>query len=293
MMLLSLPFALQASALMAENCVVPFLVIFTIKAHAANFRLELDQYLTTVAINKGSLASSTTVEALELGGSLGVSRGGTGKLKRQRAQELLRDKMAMARDVSLSWRIGKFVKEVGSDCTVINKSVALMVLNFACHLVPLNTYLFDPSSCLPLWCPLFLAAQSLALFLVVRGGVEANEMINEGLDQMLHEWQLKFNMIGWSGGFMQESEDGEEVVGFMTKDPPGETEDDIRKAVEGGEADFGAIVRAEQNNRIMSIVKVLQHYEAEVLEPFSVLGITVTRSMLTMVIGFFGGSIVG
>ena len=41
------------------------------------------------------------------------------------------------------------------------------------------------------------------MFLVVKGGVEANEMINEGLDSMLHEWQLKFNMIGWSGGFLQ------------------------------------------------------------------------------------------
>ena len=38
---------------------------------------------------------------------------------------------------------------------------------------------------------------------------------------------------------------------------------------------------------------MLAHYEAEVLTPFSVLGITVTREMLTLVLGFFGGSIVG
>lgn len=116
-------------------------------------------------------------------------------------------------------------------------------------------YLFDPDSCLPLWCPLFLAAQAVALFLIIKGGVEVNEMINEGLDSVLHEWQLKFNMIGWSGGFLQAGE-GDEVIGFVTRDPPGETPEDIRKQVEAGEADYGNIVRAEQANRVMSIVKV-------------------------------------
>jgi len=42
-----------------------------------------------------------------------------------------------------------------------------------------------------------------------------------------------------------------------------------------------------------SIVRVLAHYEAESLTPFQVLGVTITKDMLTLVIGFFGGSIVG
>jgi hypothetical protein len=32
---------------------------------------------------------------------------------------------------------------------------------------------------------------------VVRGGVQCNELINEGIDGLLHDWQLKFNMISW------------------------------------------------------------------------------------------------
>ena len=38
---------------------------------------------------------------------------------------------------------------------------------------------------------------------------------------------------------------------------------------------------------------MLAHYEAEDLTPFSVLGLTVTRDLLTLVVGFFGGSIFG
>jgi hypothetical protein len=38
---------------------------------------------------------------------------------------------------------------------------------------------------------------------------------------------------------------------------------------------------------------VLAHYEAENLTPFSVLGVTVTRDGLTLVLGFFGGSLFG
>lgn len=38
---------------------------------------------------------------------------------------------------------------------------------------------------------------------------------------------------------------------------------------------------------------MLAHYEAESLTPFSVLGLTVTRDGLTLVFGFFGGSLFG
>lgn len=43
----------------------------------------------------------------------------------------------------------------------------------------------------------------MSLFVVIKGGIESNEMVNEGIDRLLHDWQLKFNMIGWSGGFIQ------------------------------------------------------------------------------------------
>lgn len=48
----------QASALMAENVVVPMLVIHMLQAHVTNFHNEMDQYLAVLAVNKGSLASS-------------------------------------------------------------------------------------------------------------------------------------------------------------------------------------------------------------------------------------------
>jgi len=98
----------------------------------------------------------------------------------------------MTRDMSLSWRIGKFIKEVENDCEVINTSVGLMVLNLVCHLIPLNIFVYDTSSCVPLWVILFTVAQGLALLLVVKGGVECNEMINEGIDSLLHNWQVQF-----------------------------------------------------------------------------------------------------
>ena len=72
----------------------------------------MDEYLTVVALNKGSLRTGTEAEALEASSSPSASRGGAGKLKRERAQELLREKMAMTRDMALPWRMGKFIKEV-------------------------------------------------------------------------------------------------------------------------------------------------------------------------------------
>ena len=39
-----------------------------------------------------------------------------------------------------------------------------------------------------------------------------NELINEGIDSLLHEWQLKFMMIGWSGGFLSQKLDPDQVA---------------------------------------------------------------------------------
>lgn len=50
----------QASALLAENVVYPLLVLGTLTTHIENFSLELDQYLTVLAINHGSLARHAT-----------------------------------------------------------------------------------------------------------------------------------------------------------------------------------------------------------------------------------------
>jgi hypothetical protein len=100
--------------------------------------------LTLLAVNKGShsLPSVTATDALH--SSMSASFSSTKNLKqKEKAQELLKAKMSMTRDMALSWRMGKFFKEVEHDCEVINSSVALMVLNFVCHIIPLNVYLFD------------------------------------------------------------------------------------------------------------------------------------------------------
>mmetsp|Transcript_5442 Transcript_5442/g.7074 ORF Transcript_5442/g.7074 Transcript_5442/m.7074 type:complete len:797 (-) Transcript_5442:209-2599(-) len=291
LMFLALPFGMQASALMAENAVAPMLVIQTVQAHVANFTLELDQYLTLLAVNKGSHSIPDELDPLKSKVKTSFMSAKPNKA-RERAQDLLKDKVSMTRDMALSWRMGKFFKEVEHTCEVINISVGLMVLNFICHLVPMNVFLFDPKSCIPLWVILFSTAQMMSLFVVIKGGIESNEMVNEGIDQLLHNWQLKFNMIGWSGGFIQNGEN-DEVIGFVAQDPPGETKDEVELVEKEGDPDYGAIIKAEQQQRIQSIVKVLAHYEAENITPFSVLGVTVTRDMLTLVVGFFGGSIVG
>ena len=50
---------------------------------------------------------------------------------------------------------------------------------------------------------------------------------------------------------------------------------------------------SEQQARLSAVVRVLKHYEAEDNTPFTVLGVTVTRDMLTLMFGFFGGQIIG
>lgn len=144
-MFMALPFGVQASALMAENSVAPMLVIQTLQAHVANFTIELDQYLTLLAVNKGSHPSPKNASSTDvLHSSMSASFSSEKKLKeKEKAQELLQAKVNMTRDMALSWRMGKFFKEVEHDCEVINISVALMVLNFVCHIIPLNVYLFD------------------------------------------------------------------------------------------------------------------------------------------------------
>ena len=53
----------------------------------------------------------------------------------------------------------------------------------------------------------------------VQGGIECNEMINEGIDGLLHNWQLKYNMILWGGGFIEQDFETDRVVGYVSKDP--------------------------------------------------------------------------
>jgi hypothetical protein len=60
LLILLLACSLQASALLAENVVYPLLVLGTLTTHIDNFSHELDQYLTVLAINHGSLAHHRT-----------------------------------------------------------------------------------------------------------------------------------------------------------------------------------------------------------------------------------------
>jgi hypothetical protein len=48
------------SSLIAENSAVPLLVMDTMRFHVENFTKELDQYLTVLAVHKGTFALPDT-----------------------------------------------------------------------------------------------------------------------------------------------------------------------------------------------------------------------------------------
>jgi|MDSY01.1.fsa_nt_gb hypothetical protein len=54
-LLLILPFAIQASALIAENVAVTLTVLDTLQVHVENFIDELDDFFLVLAVNHGSL----------------------------------------------------------------------------------------------------------------------------------------------------------------------------------------------------------------------------------------------
>jgi len=45
------------------------------------------------------------------------------------------NQIAMARNMAISWRMDKFFKEIENDSQFINLSVAVLCINFGCHLV--------------------------------------------------------------------------------------------------------------------------------------------------------------
>mmetsp|Transcript_69159 Transcript_69159/g.135956 ORF Transcript_69159/g.135956 Transcript_69159/m.135956 type:complete len:616 (+) Transcript_69159:501-2348(+) len=270
-----IPFAIQASALIAENAVAPVLVMATLEYHVNNFVEELDQYLTALAIHKGTLAAPDS--------------GGGGSVTAK--------KIAMTRDMALSWRMKLFTTELEDISKIINSGVGLMVLNIVCHLVPLNIFMFYPVNgeltCVPSWVVFFTMAQFFGLVKVIMEGIKCNELMNEGVDSLLHNWQLKFTMIGWSGGFIGDATDGGDHFDvFVPKDPEGERQEDIKAQEEKGDSSFSVKIQIEQQHRISSIVQVLKMYEAESITPLSVVGITVTRELLTVIFGFFGAQII-
>ena len=142
-----------------------------------------------LAVNKGTLM--TTELEREHSSKHRSKEEEDEELHKQQLRELLHGKIKLTRDVALPWRFHKFIKEIEHDSEVINSSVALMVLNFACCLVPLNVFVFDHNSCIPLWVVIFTIAQWIGLFAVIKGGIECNEMINGTIDDLLHSWQLE------------------------------------------------------------------------------------------------------
>jgi len=109
--------------------------------------------------------------------------------------------------------MGRFFNEVTQDSKTINTSVAVMILNFVCHLIPLNNFVFNTNSqCVPIWMILFSLAQVVSLSYVISAGLTCNDMIDGGIDSLLHEWQLRFLMIGWSGGFLAKVTDEEKQL---------------------------------------------------------------------------------
>jgi len=278
-----LPFAVQAASLIAENNSVPVLVMHTMKYYVTNFMAEMEQYLTILAVHKGTLAPPSNLRSAKESGASAT-------------EQFRLQKVSMTRDMALTWRMKKFIAEIEKDSGMVNSGVGLMVLNLACHLVPLNAFVWQPIdgefACVPAWLLFFTAAQALGLFYVLGMGIECNEAINGGLDGLLHNWQLKFNMIGWSGGFLQDLPGNADYDVFVPRDPPGEREVDIEQKQREGQENFGVRVQAEQHHRLFSIVKVLAHYQSEELTPFKVLGVTITRDVVTLIFGFFGASIV-
>ena len=93
---------------------------------------------------------------------------------------------------------------------------------------------------LAIWVVLFVFSQWLGLFVIIKGGIECNDAINGGIDSLLHDWQLRFNTISWSGGFTKTNEQGE-AVGYVVNDPPGETKEDIARKEEAGDPDYGSM----------------------------------------------------
>lgn len=351
---LMLPLALQASALLAENSVIPMLVVGSLKAHIENFSMEFDQYMTILAVNKGAVSKREQPTS------------------DHPAEHFLANKKAMARDMAMSWRMDRFFKEIEHDSAVINGSVAMMMLNFACHIVTLNNFVLgEGADCVPFWIVIFSVVQTFGLIKTLKGGIECNELIDGGIDSLMHNWQLKFLMIGWSGGFLQtgteqeeefetdseaEAEEaareaeqsnqpkkmhqqlggkvmgsplgklrkksrvkkmkkvvlpgapakhdgarapgeelelnpaGPEVMAFVSKDP-NETEHHAHKKASDPIAAIWSEI--EEKGRIDSIVRVLQYYEAATETPFSVFGVTLTQDVITLVVGFFGGSVMG
>jgi len=66
-------------------------------------------------------------------------------------------------------------------------------------------------------------------------------LLLQGIDGLLHEWQLKFMMIGWSGGFLSEPIEqsfAKEEVGVKT----GTMAEGEVNEMEGGDQDVVAFV---------------------------------------------------
>ena len=71
--------------------------------------------------------------------------------------------------------MGRFFDEVTNDAKTINTAVAVMVLNFVCHLIPMNNVVLNPlSKCVPTWLILFSAMQALSLVYVINWGIACN-----------------------------------------------------------------------------------------------------------------------
>lgn len=75
---------------------------------------------------------------------------------------------------------------------------------------------------------LFFVMLTITLYYIISGGINCNNLIDGGIDSLLHSWQLKFMMVGWSGGFLQEHNgdvevddevDVQEIMAFVSKDP--------------------------------------------------------------------------
>lgn len=161
LMLLLLPFAIQVSALLTELVVAIFATIMTMTVHIENFLIELQSYIKVLILAAGSFA----VEEL------------SGESENQ-DRNLLIAKTNMCRDLTLGVMLSDFNNEIRADAKIINGGLFQIFVLLICHAVPLNYYIYNPNSCVPIWSILVTFATGFAFWAIVVAGCEANETMS-------------------------------------------------------------------------------------------------------------------
>jgi hypothetical protein len=288
---LLIPYSIQVSALIAENLTMMLLTMLGLQLQIENFLEELKRYLTTLSMNKGSFVGS---EGDQDEDGDGINDGNM----LTQEQRVIRDKLRICRDLGLSIALKDFKAEVSKDAEAVNDGLFLSFFLLVAHFIPLNYYVVNPDLCVPIWILIITISLGASFVAAVVVAMSCNEMIQSTTKEFLHSWQLKLTMIGWSGGFTNDT--GTQVWAYCPMDPEQDhLLQNMKEAQEDGEvSDMEKLqlkmdqqaIKSAQASRIDSIVRVLAHYEAEETTVFKILGITVTQELLTLALGLGASS---